>query len=516
MSVSKTSEKKELLDLTIFMTSLALVGRVLSMPSGIIVAKVLGPVGLGSFAIINLIIKYLGYFDLGALKCIPRNATLAYGEDDYDRGDQIKDVVFTILVFATIIPLICLWILYIFGIKFNHNLNIIILSFISIIFLSNKLNAYIKSSLKADGNFKLIANVDVIDKILTPVFSIIFVIYLGLNGLLCCLIIINIIKAIYLQSTYKNLRANFYFNFKKSVEQIRTGIMLYSNGIGESFLLSIGLIMIANYLSQNEVGIFAFAIGIIMSKKIPFAAPINMVIRRKVLFDKGKLNNINSSKRLLDNPLFLYIMFHSIILGSIFLLYSYLTKYILTDYISSLTPMLIIYFGYIVYVSQTFHKNIIDASNQLIKILFSFIIGILITTIICYFSIINNMGINGISIACTSGFLMVAILNHYFAYKIINSNFAKGVFISCRIITISLLLTFYLNFLSNWQIIEFFSTNNTIEIIIYNSIELVSKIILFVLGNLFLFSLMFPKKKIIIELISIIAIYIKPMNKISN
>ena len=83
---------------------------------GIFIAKILGPVSYGVLGIANLIIKYLGYFDFSALKCLTRNATIKVGENNIDEANKIKDVLFTFIFYATIIPCLILWIcLFYFG-----------------------------------------------------------------------------------------------------------------------------------------------------------------------------------------------------------------------------------------------------------------------------------------------------------------------------------------------------------------------------------------------------------------
>lgn len=495
------------------MTFSAFLGRFLSIPSNIIIAKALGASGFGILAIINLIIKYAGYFDLGALKCLTRNATMAYGEKNYQKGNQIKDVVFTVMSISTAFPLILLWILYFCGITFNNVLNNQILFFISLILLSNKLIAYFKASMISDGEFKLIANIDLIDKVLIPISAILLVILFEIEGLLLSILLINFLKVAYIIIYYKNIRVVFNFSLKKILDQLQTGIMLYLNGLAEAFLLSFGVIISSKYFSQSEIGIYAFASGIILSKSIPFASPINMYVTRKIFFEKGNHGKIYDTYDLLNKYHTHYVIFHTTVLGSILLLFNYITKYFLTEYIPSVELMLILYFGYIIYISQLFYKIFLDAYDKLKHILFCILTGIFFIALFCWLLINNGYSIENISIAVSIGFTITTILMQQSVFRLINKNIFNAALKTFKVILISFVLTFSLYQFNNWDIIKVEDNANLFLILFYSLNEFSIKLILFFSENLILFSLLYPKTSFLGEIKSIYYMYSVDQNK---
>ena len=500
---------KKALDLTVFMTSSVVIGRLLSIPSSIIVAKILNPVGFGVFAIIGLIIKYAGYFDFGALKCIARNATIAMGEGNVSKANQIKDTIFTSMCITTIIPIIILWILYALNISFDNVLSLPILIMISLILISNKLIAFFKSSAIADGEFYKFAFIDLIDKVLTPISSITLVLMYGLHGILLGMLFVNIIKLIYLHFFYKKKRTNFFFNLNKIINQLKTGVFLYSIGLFESFLLGIGVILTKKFLMQDEVGIYAFASGIIMSKSIPFSGPINMLLSRKIFFDKGKDKKVKIEPSLLGKYFTIYLFFHSAVIGSIYLLFNYIVFYFLNDYSQSLPIMLMIFTGYIIYISQNFFKFLLDASDKLGWILKNYILGLSFTLLLSIILFGYKNDIKSIAISCTIGLIIVALSMHQNIFYLFKMGRVKGFIFSLKVVLLSLLLTYSLFKISNYNLIQIENSMVLWKLILSNIIECFFKIITYIFFNLLCYFVIYPKVNLINEVRLLLKMYYK-------
>ena len=69
-------------------------GKFVSIPAGIYIASQLGPSGFGLVAIVNLLLQYIGYLNLGMLGNLTREVPIAYGKKD------IKEVERCIIQFS--------------------------------------------------------------------------------------------------------------------------------------------------------------------------------------------------------------------------------------------------------------------------------------------------------------------------------------------------------------------------------------------------------------------------------
>ena len=484
------------------MSIINLAGRFVSMFVGIFIAKILGPVSYGVLGIANLIIKYLGYFDLGALKCLTRNATIKVGENNIDEANKIKDVLFTFIFYATIIPCLILWIYFLFGFNIKDILNVEILFLITINLFTAKLYSYVNSLIKIEGNFDLIKKVQIIEKILQPLLLIVLAYFFLIQGILFSLFLNNIIKLGYVMYNFK-IRLNFFYSYKKTIEQLKTSLQLYFNGFGESILISSGLLIATYFLSVFEVGIYTFAAGFISAKKIPFANPINIYIYREIFTNKNDFNNIESTPKLLNYPLTFYILFHSLIFGLIFLFYSAFIGVYLDEYELSISPMIFLFFGYIIYISTIFHKMILDANDFLNKILKGYVIGLLTLVFsILIFYYYKMLNVTNIAICSSLGFIAVTIYFNITSKKLIKRPLFKTIASLLRVIVSSSLVGIILILLRDYNLIE-----TSMHIYLNEFLNLIVRFLIFTLSTYFVFFILFYDQSILkksIELIKIV------------
>ena len=91
-----------------------IIGKSISMPVGIVVASILGPGDYGTLAIINLVLQYLGYLNLGFLTNLSREIPIAYGKNDKKEVEIIYSTVLTNFTITNLIGISILGGAYIF------------------------------------------------------------------------------------------------------------------------------------------------------------------------------------------------------------------------------------------------------------------------------------------------------------------------------------------------------------------------------------------------------------------
>ncbi len=142
---SLSAQKKDTIKLTGIMAFSTIIGRIFSIPCGIVIAKFLGPSLLGVLAIINLIKQYAGYTQLGILKSLPREVPIAYGKGDKKEARQITDIVYTGFFIASALSVLVLWLLFISGFTFKGALDANIFILVSLILIANRINSFLRS-----------------------------------------------------------------------------------------------------------------------------------------------------------------------------------------------------------------------------------------------------------------------------------------------------------------------------------------------------------------------------------
>jgi O-antigen/teichoic acid export membrane protein len=435
----------------------AVIGSILAIPSRIITARFLGPSVFGVLAVINLIVRYCGYTHLGLLKCLPRNVPIAYGRGDDNEAILVKDTVFSGFFILSAIGVVVLWILFLCGITFRGALDFASLVLVSLIIAVGRIQAFLRADVKAEGSFPIIGRLDLIQRIASPLLALVGVIFFGLTGILVAMLLAEVIAVGYLFSALGNLRFRFRMNLSKTLDLLKTGFMIFMNSISEGLFMSVGLMIIAAMLTTKEVGLYSLALGITMAKKVPFASPLNMLVYRKMMVEAGR-NSIEEPghfRKYNEKLLALYLLFHGLVLGCMLLLYVLIINTVLANYEESLPLMLILYFGYLIYVSRFFLSIFLDATDQLHKKLVIILVGLGLNALLSYISIAKGYGITGVSAACSLSFVLNATIVILISFRQIYGNILHGIAVVLKVFLISGLLTGILTFFYSWDVFHY-------------------------------------------------------------
>ena len=154
------STKKDIIKETGKYTISTIVGKLLSLPYAIVVAKFLGPSMLGIFALYQLIISYASYSQLGQLQSLSRQIPIAYGNNDNNKVENIKNILFSSYAITTLLALFIVFIIIQFDLimpEFFNSKNTILIIFT--LFFSQTC-AFLRNYIKAEGQFYILANFD--------------------------------------------------------------------------------------------------------------------------------------------------------------------------------------------------------------------------------------------------------------------------------------------------------------------------------------------------------------------
>jgi len=501
-----SDQKKETIKLTGVMSFSGIVGKIISFPSAIVVAKFLGPPLLGVLSIIKLIHQYAGYSHLGLLQCLPRDVPMAYGRGDKKEARVVKDTVFTGLFVATAFSLFVLWILFISGVTFKGALDIQILVLLSLILIGNRANSYLRSYSKAEGQFMIIGKLEFILKFITPGLTILGVIFLKVKGVLLAMFLVDIISIVYYVICLKRPKLNFYINLKKTLSLLKTGIMIFINDISESLFWSVDLIILAAMLTTRDVGIYSIALGAMMIVG-PFSQAVNMTVYRKIMYEGGKygLDSHKHFRKYTEGLLALYVMFTSLILGLFILLYMMIIRTILTEYIESLPLIIILAFGYMVYTSRVFLSFYLNVTNQLEKRLIIIMTGLGLNALLDYILIAKGYGIKGVAFACSLSFLFISIMIIGVSFKQIYGDIKHALSFFSKICFISAILIGIIFVSENLNAFNYAHLGSTIPKLLLGIADFMVKGMIFSLSCIGIYLLFFKNYRLYEELRPIIS-----------
>ncbi len=503
---SLSDQQKDTIKLTGVMSFSGIIGKILSFPSAIVIAKFLGPSLLGVLAIIKLIQQYAGYTHLGLLQCLPRDVPIAYGKGDEKEARVIKDIVFTGFSAASAFAVLVLWILFVSGVTFKGTLDTQILILLSLILIGNRANSFLRSYTKAEGKFMIIGRLEFILKFITPALTIPGVIFLKIKGVLLAMLLVDMISVGYYIICLKRPKFNLLINFKKTLSLLRTGFMIFINKISESVFWSVGLMIIAAMMTTRDVGLYSIALAAMMIVE-PFTQAVNMTVYRKIMLDGGKYGTDSHKhfRKYTEGLLAIYIMFTSLILGLFILLYMVVIRTILTEYIDSLPLMIILAFGYMVYTSRVFLSFHLNVTNQLEKRLAIIIAGLGLNALLAYVLIINGYGIKGVAFACSFSFLFISFMIIIISFKQIYGNIKQALSFLFKICFISAILTGIIFAFNKFNAFNYTSLSSIYSQLLWGTADFIVKGLLFLLVCVGIYFFFFKQYQLYKELKPIIS-----------
>lgn len=486
-----SSERKDAIKLTVIMSSSVLIGRILAIPSGIVTAKFLGPSLLGVLAIINLIMQYAEYTQLGLLQSMPRNVPIAYGKGDKKEAKLIINTVFTGFFFASAFSVLVLWILFIFGITFGGILNVSILIIVTLILIANRADSFLRTYVKAEGKFMILGRLELILKFIAPAITIPAVIFFKLKGALFATFLVEVISVGYYMISLKKPKFHFHINVRKILNLLKTGFIIFINQIYESIFWSIDLMILAAMMTTTDVGLYSIALAA-LAIVAPFSRAITMKIYRKIMVDGGKYAGSSRKhfRKYTEGIFVCYLLFNSLVIGLIILVYMMAIRIILTKYIDSILIMIILGFGYMVYTSRTFPSFYLNVTNQLHKRLIIFLVGIGLNSLLDYLFIITGYGKEGVAFACSFSFMFIAASILGVSFNQIYGNIRFALSFLFKLCSISAILTGTLITFLKWNAIEYTYISSIYKKILWGTADFAIKGLIFVLiclGTYFLF-----------------------------
>ena len=167
--------------------------KLISLPHSIVYAKFLMPSGYGILQLINVIISYFGYIQMGILQAVTRNVPRAYAKNNFKKAKQIKDLAFTWLSSLTFLGLIFLWIFYLTNKDFKSNFETFYIIMLSFIIITYQLNNFMKPILKAEGEFDTIGKIAIFNSLTSSIIGIALVLLFNLKGAIIAIFINNLL-----------------------------------------------------------------------------------------------------------------------------------------------------------------------------------------------------------------------------------------------------------------------------------------------------------------------------------
>ncbi len=371
---------------------------------GFFLARILGPETFGLWAQMKLALMGSRHGSLGANDAMVREVPYLRGKGLRKPANDVKEAAAAInLALSTIAAILIVLLICLLSDHLSQNVREAWL-ILALIFPMRQMLLFVQAMLRAEKRFGQLSVVILSVAFLTSIFGIISAFYFGLLGFLVVLALCHVLVLFAILLSRSPLRLPDY-RLALSFRLIKTGFPIMVSRFLRVLLYNVDQIVIWLLLSKSDLGIYSiqtYIFTIIMLVPVVVSA----VLYPRIMEAFGKTGNPEKLARYLIQPTLVMGWLSSLLLGIMFLLLHLPFKWLLPEYVLSITPgrvlLLASFFRVISNMPMTIHISLRKEKR---------LMGItLISIALCVFTDIimikRGYGLTGVALGTTLGYFL--------------------------------------------------------------------------------------------------------------
>jgi O-antigen/teichoic acid export membrane protein len=386
------------------------IAQAITLVAAILSRRFLGPIQMGVWAMLQIIVEYSAYTTLGTMHSVLREIPYHMGKGDHKTAEAIKNAAFTIILSVSSVAAFC-----IFGIaalrkesmKWELAYGLMAVAFIVVLqrfndFLIQLLRCYKQLSLAAK---QMIASA-LVNALLVSLLAYRFKIY----GFMLAIFLSLLFNIIFIRS-HTNFHLRFQFAWDRFTALVRFGFPLMIIGIMTTTLRSIDRIMIVRSLGFEALGFYSIAlmVGSYISNFISsFAIVYIPHFQEKI----GLRDEPHDLKNMLFKTSDAYALIMPAVIGGAWIIAPYLIYLMLPKFVPGIIAMKFFSLGIFFTALIQSHQDFLIAIKRHLFLLPFLALSALIAMGLNYTVIRNGWGIAGV--ACATSIL--AFINFSVVY----------------------------------------------------------------------------------------------------
>ncbi|MDD5643854.1 MAG: polysaccharide biosynthesis C-terminal domain-containing protein [bacterium] len=379
--------------------------------TAVFLRRFLGPVYMGVWSVLKVIIGYASYVNLGTTSTVPYKLPILKGQGKTEEIKALTNVVFN---FITVTTFLCSTGVVIYALIFGRNLSqelFVGLIALSVILLSQRVYTYYMILLRAHRDFGVLSKSVIFDAIVNLSLILLVVSRFQLYGFYAVAIIMPILNVMFIRR-YVTYDLKFSFDLRGLAGYIKYGFPLFINGILYQILHSIDRIMIAAMLGLEQLGFYSIAL-MTESYGTGIAKNFIIVIQPHFLEDFGS-NGMEKSSRHVVFYSQVTAYFMAILLSLFFICAPVFIRYVLPAFIPGVGALRIFLLSIFFLTISPYSSNFLVALEKQSKLIPITVLSILLNIALNYMLIKNGYGINGAASATAiSAFIAFCVVSVY-------------------------------------------------------------------------------------------------------
>lgn len=389
--------------------------QVLGIVTSIAIRYFLGPAQMGVWSLLDLTLNYGLYANLGVLTALYTEMPYYFGRNDLQKVEDIRNVSFAFTVLSALLAaaLFIAWAVFAGG-KFSLEFRFGV-ALMAFILISTSLYNFYMALMWAEKKFLLLSKGIVINALLYFFFIILLVSTLNLKGLLIAVFASTTLAFFYL---HRKRKAGLKIQLKKEVllTLLKTGLPLMIVGFVYTTFMSIDRMMIARYLGMVSLGHYSIALLVIsFSNSIPKL--ISVVIFPNMQENFGQTGSMKEISPFITRPTILLAYCTPILLGFAYFTVPFLVHFLLPKYEPGLDSMRIFLIGsFFLSLAQPIQTYLTTVYKRLHNIPL-IAVGMAAAFSFCYLFIKKGLGLEGVALGMSLGFLFYYVVLFFYVFK---------------------------------------------------------------------------------------------------
>ena len=382
--------------------------RIFDIFKSIYIRKVLGPLTMGFFSELSLIIQYGKLHHLGILGALDREIPLSRAKSQQDKLNQIQSVSFTCCIVTAFITALLLLLGYWLPISSDIKKN---LALVALFILADSFLSYYRILLRTDHQFNTLSKVNIVSSVVDTFLVVILTLWLGVTGLLVSMIFTSLSGTFIVTRSHPKLsKIPFGFDWKLFQSLIKIGIPLSIYGFIRAAFLSIDRILILFFLDRIHLGYYSIAM-MLYNFITPFPKMAYSVLYPRFIESYGRTESLEKSESYLIKPTLVFGYFSPLVAGVGVLFLPFFIHYVLPHFQPGLVPAQILLWGTCCYSLIFMWGYALIALGKQWSMLWFNLMAILFEVIVCSFLVkVCKLGLIGIALGTSMAHFLLSLL----------------------------------------------------------------------------------------------------------
>lgn len=240
------------------------------------------------------------------------------------------------------------------------------------------------------------------------VLSVVLMLYMGIYGLYIALPAAMIIALFYLRTRYPFGQVGR-FSWPVYLEMVREGCPLTVFAFLMTFMVSSGRLLVAKYLSTEEVGYYALS-TLALSGLLDFPGAAREVIEPRIMEAADTLKDQAVLDQYLYRPIVINACYLPLIIAPAYFMIPPLIQWLLPLYVKGIAPLQTVLFGFYFLAVLYPLRGIIVACHRQKEAALMMALGVLVNVGLSLIALKASFGILGVSVANSASYAVLLFL----------------------------------------------------------------------------------------------------------